>query len=244
MLRLPPSLITISVVELQDFCLRQKAKLLAAQPNRVSQTGLTQNQSFGSKKLNQSQAARVASENQVVDNEARREPSDFQYGNSSSDAVDSSLNVHHLPDEQADAVDLRLQDASQYLDVRGYDGRTHSRTGSQRSAISGPSARTGNSRRAHDFVDPEVEGRPCSDDGQSLNSDSYTDQENESEFLPVSQDSTGDIDDFAGKRGQQSHNALSSPSKHRFDYGGFVESPPHDSSSFSMSTKSPKATTS
>lgn len=232
MLRLPPTLITISPVELQDFCLRQKARLLTGGPNI----------SGGSKKQGPSQTARFTSENQVAENGARHEPPEFRHGNSSieyvGDVIDSSHDVSHLPDEPTGGMDFHMQDAFEDLDTSPrHDEPTHSRTASHRSAVAGRNAvHTESYQEYYDVGGQEVEGRPCSDDGQSLDSDSSIGQENEPEFLPVSHDSAEDTKNYAGQRAQKRHQASSSPSKHRFDYGGFVET-----SSFGRPTKFQKA---
>lgn len=163
----------------------------------------------------------MVSENILTEKEAARGESDDQFGSSSaeyiSDAQHSSHEVH-LPETSREGVDSHMQDSSEDASTEWYHD---SHAESRRDYVG--SSREGNSMTTH--VDQEALG---SADEQVLN---QSRGQEEADYLPVSQDSTGDFE-YHHSAYQKDRRTPYSPSKHRFDYGGFVESHAQNSSSF------------
>lgn len=229
MLRLPPTTITLSAVELQEFCARQKIRLQTTQPQRSLDELILRPK----RQKEHYRSAQVVSENNnnnVIDNEPSRGISDVQYGSSSaeytSDANHSSHEVH-LPQ----GADSRMPGSSEDISPEWY---YESHGEPQRDYVD-----HAESSRGYSMTPQADEIRLGSAEEQLLNAERRSQED--ADYLPVSQDSTRD---FEYQAVYNRHTAYS-PSKHRFDYGGFVESQSHLSSTFipddsSSSTPAPQ----
>lgn len=235
MLRLPPSLITLSAVEIQDFSTRQKVRLrgTTTQHSGSYVTTLRPKNPREANKYAQLKSAKISFENNVND---RLHGTQHASGSIEhrADASDSSQYAQQLPEEFTDGI--ASDNIYRELPSDWYERFTQPQTGFQRGSTSRAdefSGQVGSRQEEYDITGNTVEGSSCEDgDEQSFISQSSNEQENGHQHLPVSHDSTRDIEHYIGQRGQQIHQKPSSPSKHRFDYGGFVESYSHDSSSF------------